>query len=37
MQRSAAEKEYDEDKLLEMRRKERAEKMSKIKKYAGSR
>ncbi|XP_011499954.1 PREDICTED: protein timeless homolog [Ceratosolen solmsi marchali] len=37
MQRSAAEKEYDEDRLTIMREKEKSEKISKMKKYAGSR
>ena len=37
MHRSAMEKQADEAKLLLMRQKEQAEKMAKMKKYAGSR
>lgn len=37
LQRSTAEKENDEAKLVALRKKELNEKMDKIKKYAGSR
>lgn len=37
MQRSNLEKEADEEKLMLMRQKEQAEKLAKMKKYAGSR
>lgn len=37
LQRSTAEKENDEAKLVALRKKELYEKMDKIKKYAGSR